>query len=198
MATAVLSAAAPAWAVRLATRPLLLNRAAVSVYLGAGLPVGEFAASRPGDGNHESWPLDWAVEAEYFAGRTWSVGFSVANTTYQDKTFPELETHLSTYAGFVRVVVPTATPVRPYLRAGMGGVQVQFQDDVDRLTAESRFTFQAGGGLLWLPNRWLGLNAQLLYCNGSTEEAYIAAIDRIVGFDSKYFAFSGGVSLFFP
>jgi opacity protein-like surface antigen len=187
-------------AVRYTSRPLLWQRTAVSGYFGGGLPVGEFSSSRGGDGNHESWPFDWAVEVEHFAGRTWSLGFSIAGTTYTDKTDASLETNLATYTGFVRVVVPTATPVRPYLRAGMGGVKLQFQDPDDRNKADTAFSFQAGGGLLWLPERWLGLNAQILYYQGGTYDSYVSGFSEptIVGFDVKYWSFSGGVSLFFP
>jgi opacity protein-like surface antigen len=196
---ALVTAAAPALAVRTIARPLLLNRTAVSGYLGAGLPVGEFSDSRDGYGNHASWPLDWAAEIEYFAGRTWSIGFSYAASTYEDKTDPALETALDTYTVFIRVVVPTASPVRPYLRAGMGGVSLQFLDPEARYKADSAFSFQVGGGLIWLPARWLGLNAQALYYNGSTSDAYLKDVpNTVVGFDVQYWAFSGGVSLFFP
>ncbi len=190
----------PASAVRYAARPLLWQRTAVSGYFGAGLPVGEFSSSRDGDGNHESWPFDWAAEIEYFAGRTWSLGFSIEGTTYQDKTDPTLETNLSTYSGFIRVVVPTATDVRPYIRGGMGGVKLQFQDPVSRNKADAAFSWQVGGGLLWLPVRWLGLNAQALYYQGGTYDSYVEGFDQptIVGFDVKYWSFTGGVSLFFP
>jgi hypothetical protein len=184
--------------VRRTPRPLLYQRTAVSGYYGAGLPVGEFADDRAGDGNHESWPPDWAVEIEHFAGRTSSIGFSIANTTYQDKTFGELETHLSTYSGFIRVVMPTATTVRPYLRFGMGGVQVQFQDEEARVDAEYSLSLQGGAGLLWMPSRWIGINAQALFYWGDTEDAYISENNTIVGFDAKYWAFAGGLSLFFP
>jgi hypothetical protein len=202
----VLASAVPAQAVRLTTRPPLLNRTAVSGYLGAGLPVGQFSDSREGYGNEASWPLDWAVEIEYFAGRTWSLGFSYASTTYEDKTTPSLQTALDTYTGFVRVVVPTASPVRPYLRAGLGGVDLEFLDPTSRYPAQSAFSWQVGGGLLWLPARWLGLNAQALYYDGSTYNSLVDGfVDAngdpqltIVGFDTQYWAFSGGVSLFFP
>ncbi len=199
VAATLMTTAAQALAVRTISRPLLLNRTAVSGYLGAGLPVGEFSDSREGYGNHASWPLDWAAEIEYFAGRTWSIGFSYAATTYEDKSDPTLETALDTYSGFIRVVVPTASPVRPYLRAGMGGVSLQFLDPAARYKANSAFSFQVGGGLIWLPARWLGLNAQALYYNGSTSDAYLKEIpNTVVGFDVQYWAFSGGVSLFFP
>jgi len=196
----LVTVAPSASAVRYTARPLLWQRTAVSGYLGGGLPVGEFSSSRDGDGNHQSWPLDWAAEVEYFAGRTWSLGFSFAGTTYKDKTEPSLETNLATYTGFVRVVVPTATPVRPYLRGGMGAVNLQFQDPDGRNKADSAFSFQVGGGLLWLPARWLGLNAQVLYYQGSTYDSLVGgfSVPTIVGFNVKYWTFSGGMSLFFP
>ncbi len=190
-----------AWAVRYAQRPLLWNRAAVSGYGGVGYPLGVFASDEvPGDGNHaDNWPYDYAVEVEYFAGRTWSMGFSAAWTTYLDNDDPSLETNLNTYSGFFRVVVPSGTAIRPYFRAGMGGMQVEFERDGEfRVDAEYAFSFQAGVGLLWLPARWLGFNAQALYYYGSTEDAYIAEDASIVGFDTQYVALSAGLSLFFP
>jgi hypothetical protein len=181
--------------------PLLYHRTAVSGFLGKGLPVGEFSDSRPGYGNHESGALDWAVEIEHFAGRTTSLGFSIANTTYEDKSDSTLETQLTTLSGFVRIVVPTATSVRPYLRFGMGGVQLEFLDPVAREDADWAFSLQGGGGLLWLPTRWLGLNAQALYYWGSTDDSVVFTTPDeivVVGFDTSYWAFSAGVSLFFP
>jgi len=205
----LLLAARDAGAVRYAQRPLLWNRTAVSGYAGGGLPVGVFGSNDiPGDGNEADWPLDWTVEVEHFAGRTWSLGFSAAFTTYEDQDDPELLTNLNTFSGFFRVVVPSNTSVRPYFRAGMGGVQVEFEQVGEyRVDADYSFSFQAGAGLLWLPRRWLGLNAQALYYWGSTEDAFIAETaglpqfdyqPTIVGFDVQYFVFAGGVSLFFP
>ena len=200
------TAAAPAFAVRVATRPLLLGRTAVSGYAGGALPVGEFSDSRPGYGNHADWPLDWAAEIEYFFGRTWSLGFSIANSTWQDKDDPLLETDLDTYSGFLRVVIPTASAVRPYLRAGMGGVDLEFLDVDERFEAESSFSFHVGGGLLWLPARWMGISAQALYYDGSTDDAYVDGfydidgnpVYTVVGFDVQYWSFTGGLSFFFP
>jgi hypothetical protein len=208
LAAAVL-AAPPASAVRVAQRPLLLNRAAVSGYAGAALAVGEFSDSREGYGNHADqsldWPPpDWAVEIEYFAGRTWSLGFSYAASSFEDKDVPALETDLDTYSGFIRIVVPTASPVRPYLRAGMGGVDLEFLDPDARYEADTAFSIHVGGGLLWLPVRWLGLNAQALYYHGSTDDEWVRDyLDEngnpvVVGFNTEYWSFTAGVSLFFP
>ncbi len=181
--------------------PLLYQRTAVSGYLGKGLPVGEFSDSREGYGNHADGAVDWAVEIEHFAGRTTSIGFSIANTEYEDKTDPSLKTQVSTYSGFVRVVVPTATAVRPYLRFGMGGVQLEFLDPVSREDSDYEFSLQGGGGLIWLPMRWLGLNVQALYYHGDTDDSVVFATDQeivVVGFDTEYWSFTAGVSLFFP
>lgn len=210
----LLLVARDAGAVRYVQRPLLWNRTAVSGYLGGGLPVGVFASDKvdaegvPVDGNEASnWPYDWTVEIEHFAGRTWSLGFSAAFTSYEDQDDPTLLTNLNTYSGFFRVVIPSNTAVRPYLRAGMGGVQVEFESETFRVDADYSFSLQAGGGLLWLPARWLGLNAQALYYYGSTEDAFIAETaalpefdyePTVVGFDTEYWVFAGGVSLFFP
>lgn len=193
------AAAAPAFAVRYVTRPLLLNRAAVSGYFGEAYPVGEFSDSRDGYGNHEAWPPGWAADIEYFAGRTWSLGFGYATTTFKDKDDPNFETNVGSYSGFIRVVVPTAFPIRQFLRGGMGGMTVEFLDPQARYKANTAFTYQVGGGLLWLPFRWLGLNAQVLYYDGSTSDEYLKDVSNtVVGFDTQYWTFTGGISLFFP
>lgn len=188
--------------VRRTPAPLLWQRTAVSGYLGKGLPVGEFADDRPGFGNQKEGAIDWAVEIEHFVGHTTSIGFSYANTEYEDKDLGDsLKTKVNTASGFIRVVIPTATPVRPYLRFGMGGVQVEFLDPVSREDSEWEFSIQAGGGLLWLPSRWLGLSAQALYYHGNTDDSVVFATSDetvVVGFNTEYWAFSAGVSLFFP
>jgi hypothetical protein len=188
--------------VRRTPPPLLWQRTAVSGYLGKGLPVGEFADSRPGFGNQESGAIDWAVEIEHFVGHTTSLGFSYANAEYKDKTLGDsLKTKVETASGFIRVVVPTATAIRPYLRFGMGGVQVEFLDPTSREDSEWEFSLQAGGGLLWLPSRWLGLSAQALYYHGNTNDSVVFATSDqtvVVGFNTEYWTFSAGMSLFFP
>ena len=196
------------YAVRYAQEPLLWHRTAVSSYLGKGYPIGVFASDElPGDGNHEAYPFDWTIEIEHFAGRTWSLGFSAAYTSYTDKTYSDLHTDLSTYSGFIRIVVPSGTAIRPYFRAGMGGQQVEFHKDNEyRFDADYAFSFQAGAGLLWLPRRWLGLNVQALYYYGATEDSYLEpeameyfglTTQPVVGFDTTYFVVAGGISLFF-
>jgi hypothetical protein len=83
----------------------------------------------------------------------------------------------------------------------MGGVQVEFLDPTSRVSADWKFSVQAGGGLLWLPSRWLGLSAQALYYHGDTSNAVVyATADQtvVVGFNVEYWAFSAGMSLFFP
>lgn len=182
--------------------PLLFQRTAVSGYLGKGLPVGEFSDSREGFGNEASGAIDWAVDIEHFVGHTTSIGFSYANTEYNDKDLGDsLKTKVSTASGFIRVVVPTATAIRPYLRFGMGGVQVEFLDPTSREDSEWEFSLQAGGGLLWLPTRWMGLSAQALYYHGDTSDSVVYATPDqtvVVGFNVEYWAFSAGLSLFFP
>jgi opacity protein-like surface antigen len=201
-AALTIAAASSAEAVtRRSAPPLLWHRTAVSGYVGYGIPVGEFADERPGYGNHESGALDWAAEIENFVGHTTSIGFSFANATYHDEDVDSLDTQLMTLSGFVRIVVPTATPIRPYLRFGMGGVQVEFLDPLTREDSDWEFSVQAGGGFLWLPERWLGINLQALYYWGDTGDSVLfSTADEIfvVGFDTSYWTFGAGLSLLFP
>ncbi|HEX6790878.1 MAG TPA: hypothetical protein VF247_06180 [Candidatus Krumholzibacteria bacterium] len=182
--------------------PLLYQRTAVSGYLGKDLPVGEFADGRAGYGNQEEGAIDWAVEIEHFVGRTTSLGFSYSEVRFDDKTLGDsLQTQVQTASGFLRIVIPTATAIRPYIRFGMGGVQLEFLDPFSREDSDWEFSIQAGGGLLWLPARWLGLNAQALYYHGSTDDSVVFTTPDeivVVGFDTEYWAFAAGVSLFFP
>ena len=186
---------------RRSTAPLLWHRTAVSGYLGYGIPVGEFADERPGYGNHKSGGLDWAAEIEHFAGHTTSIGFSFANAEFEDEDIDSLDTQLMTLSGFVRIVIPTGSGVRPYLRFGMGGVQVEFLDPLTREDSDWEFSVQAGGGFILLPERWLGINVQALYYWGDTGDSVLFTTQDeivIVGFDTSYWTFSAGLSLFFP
>ena len=203
-------AAHDALAVRYAERPLLWNRTAVSGYAGYGLPLGNFAGDDiAGDGNHDdNWPLGWSIEVEHFVARTWSLGFSASFIDFDDQDIPELHTNTNTYSGFIRIVIPTGTEIRPYLRVGAGGVQVEFeQEGAYRFDSDYAFSFQGGAGLLFLPRRWLGINLQALYYWGDTEETSLGwdaaeyfgdDVPPIVGFDTEYATFSVGLSLFFP
>lgn len=180
------------------------RRTALSGYIGVGVPIGEFASSRvdfegnPIDGNHESGALDWAVEIEHYFGPTISLGFTIANTTYKDKTFPDLETHLSTYAGYMRFMWLNRSIVYPYLRGGVGGMNAQFQDANSRSRSNTGWELQGGGGVVAMMHPNIALNGQILYNQGFIENQYIPIEDAIVGFDAKYWTFSAGLSIYFP
>ncbi len=174
------------------------NRTAISAYLGGGIPVGAFSSPRPGDGNHRSGALDWSVELEHFFAPGLSLGAGIANVTWEDRDDPTLETHLDALYGFFRYVAPSATGVAPYLRAGMGAQRVQFQDPLDRFRSDPALYVEAGAGLALRMSDNLGLNVQGTYRHAFTEDALVPDVDAIVGFDTEYWSFQGGVSLFFP
>jgi len=174
------------------------RRSALSVYAGYGLPVGEFADDRDGDGNHESGALDWSVEIEHFFAPRTSIGAMVVNSTWQDKSIPDLETDLTAFAGFLRYVIVSRAAIHPYLRLAFGGQTVQFQDSTARYKANSAFMVQAGGGLIFVLLDHLSANAQLAYTQGFAEDSYVRDLDAIVGFDTKYWTLSGGLSIYFP
>ena len=174
------------------------RRTAISGFAGYGLPVGEFASNRDGDGNHEQGAFDWSAEIDHFFAPRVSIGVTLSNTTYQDKDIPELETHLSSFAGLMRYVIVTKWALHPYLRLALGGQQVQFQDLDARYRSDSAFMMQAGGGLVLMLFDYVGINGQLTFTKGFTENTYVRDADAIVGFDTKYWTFSGGLSVYFP
>jgi hypothetical protein len=208
MLIAGLTALAPPTVSRAVTRYAQENpfyrRSAFSGYVGYGLPVAEFAAARPGDGNHESGAFDWSLELEHFFAPSVSIGVNMANTTYKDKSLPELETHLSSFAGLLRYVIVTREALHPYLRLAMGGQQVQFQNPLERYESDSAFMMQAGGGVIAMLFDYVSLNAQATFTQGFTEDAWVPDYlddqgnPTIVGFDTKYWTFSGGLSVYFP
>lgn len=174
------------------------RRTALSGFAGYGQPVGNFASDRDGDGNHESGALDWSAEIDHFFAPRVAIGVTISNSTWQDKSFPELESHLSSFAGLLRYVIVTRSALHPYLRLAMGGQRVQFQDSQERFRSNSAFMVQAGGGLLLMLFNYVSLNGQVTYTQGFTENTYVRDFDAIVGFDTTYWTFSGGVSVYFP
>jgi len=196
---AVLALAVPASALRRVPRTgPYFNRLVVSGYAGSGLTVGEFASSRPGDGNHKSGAVGYAVDVEMFFVPGVSIGATMAGHTFEDRSDPSLETNLTTFAGFLRYVAYTGDVVRPFLRIGLGGQRVQFQDRVNRFRSDFATYVQGGAGVIFRVSNSFSLDGQALYNYGFTENAYVPDADAIVGFDTKYWTLSGGVSLYFP
>jgi hypothetical protein len=179
------------------------RRSALSAYAGSGVPVGEFESSRVGDGNHETGAIDWGVDLEHFFGPRWSLGAFLANTTYLDKDDPLLETNLTNGGGFLRYVMVSHGGRQPYLRGGVRGQWVQFQDPEYRYKSNSSWMVQAGGGLIIMPFNSLSLNLQAMYNHGFTENTRVPDADIyadeqvIVGFDTQYWSLQAGVSLYF-
>lgn len=187
------------------------RRSALSVYAGRGYPVGEFESSRIGDGNHQPIPtsstslewVDWGVDLEHFFGPRWSLGAFLSSTTYQDKDDPLLETRLTNLGGFLRYVMVSQGGLHPYLRGGIGGEWVQFQDPEYRYQANAAWMVQAGGGLIIMPFDHLSLNLQAMYNQGFTSDTRVPDAELypdemvIVGFDTQYWSLQAGLSLYF-
>jgi len=179
------------------------RRSALSAYAGTGVPVGEFESSRIGDGNHETGAVDWGVDLEHFFGPRWSLGAFLSNTTYLDKDDPLLETNLTNVGGFLRYVMVSRGGLHPYLRGGVGGQWVQFQDPEYRYKSNSSWMVQAGGGLIVMPFNSLSLNLQAMYNQGFTENTRVPDAELypdervVVGFDTQYWSLQVGASLYF-
>jgi hypothetical protein len=179
------------------------RRSALSGYAGSGVPVGEFESSRIGDGNHETGALDWGVDLEHFFGTRWSLGAFLSNTTYLDKDDPLLETNLTNVGGFLRYVMVSRGGLHPYIRGGVGGQWVQFQDPEYRFKSNSSWMVQAGGGLIIMPFNSLSLNLQAMYNQGFTANTRVPDAELypdervVVGFDTQYWSLQVGASVYF-
>jgi hypothetical protein len=88
--------------------------------------------------------------------------------------------------------------LHPFLRFGVGGQRVQFQDPVDRWRSDTAWMVQAGGGVIIMMLDHMAINMQATYNQGFTEETYIPSADAIVGFDTKYWSFQAGLGIYFP
>jgi len=199
LAVAVTLAAVPSFAItRYVDDNPFHRRSALTGYAGSGYPVGEFESSRDGDGNHQPGALDWSVDLEHYVARKFSLGLTLNNTTYQDKDDELLETHLSSLGGFLRYVMVTRGGLHPYLRFGVGGQRVQFQDPDARFRSNTAWQIQAGGGLIIMMLDHFAISMQAVYNQGFTENTYIPEADAIVGFDTKFWSFQVGAGIYFP
>ena len=172
------------------------DRSSVGGHIGVGVPNGQFGSVN--NGNHESGGLDWALELEHYFGLETSLGFYFASGTYDDKEFgDELQTKLNTFGGFFRYVFILQGEVYPFIRFGLGGMEVEFDSVEENVDAERSASVDIGGGAIWMVNDNIGIKGQAVYTHGWTEEAYISAADAIVGFDVSYWAFDVGIGFYF-
>jgi hypothetical protein len=182
-------------------------RTAVSGYFGAGVAVGEFSSEKDGDGNHESGAFDWSAELEHFFAPGVSVGLNISHTSYDDKDFGgDLQTNIRIFGGFLRYVIETPGPVYPFLRLGVGSMEVEFEDAVSRVESDHSGSLHAGGGAVAMIGDYVSLNASVGYTFGFTDDAVVGdvvvledeEVVQVVGFDVQYWTFAAGVSVYFP
>jgi len=182
-------------------------RTALSGYFGAGVAVGEFSSNKDGDGNEESPAFDWSAEIEHFVYPGLSLGFNISHTSYDDKDLgADLKTNLSIFGGYLRYVIDTGGPAYPFLRFGLGSMEVEFEDPYTRDESDHSASVNVGGGGLFMIGDYVSLNASILYTFGFTDDTIVGdvieqdgeSVVQIVGFDVEYWTFAGGVSVYFP
>jgi hypothetical protein len=179
------------------TRSPFDGRTAVGGFMGVGLPVGDFSDGRLG--NHDAGGLDWSLEVEHYFGSNFSLGFSFTAGSYDDKDFgDELQTNLNTFGGYFKYVFVTNAQVHPFLRFGLGSMEVEFDSDEEIVDASRSEALNIAGGIVWMLHDNVSVNGQATYTHGWTEDAYISEADAIVGFDVSYWALDFGVSVYFP
>lgn len=204
----IVAAATPADAIRRqrSTHPFFA-RTAVSGYFGSGIAVGEFSSEKLGDGNHESPAFVWSAELEHYFAPGLSIGGNLSHSSWEDKELgAALQTNLRLFGVFLRYVVETPGPVFPFLRFGVGSMEVEFEDELERLEADHSGCIEVGGGAMARLGEHVTLNAAARYTFGFTDDALVDQIIIIdgeetaqrVGFDVQYWTFGAGVSLYFP
>lgn len=173
------------------------HRTAVGGFVGVGIPVDDFGDDRLG--NHETGGLDWSLEIEHYFGPEFSLGFSYTAGCYDDEEFgDELQTKLNTFGGYFKFVFVTHTQVHPFLRLGVGSMEVEFDSDEEKVDAGRSESVNIGGGFILMLGDYASVNGQTSYVHGWTEDAYISEADAIVGFNVSYWAFDVGVTVYFP
>lgn len=173
------------------------GRTAVSTYLGIGVPIGEFSDER--NGNHKAGGLDWSLGIEHYFDPNSSIGFSYSAARYDDKEFGDaLRTRLNTFFGYFKYTFVTRTNAHPFIRLGLGSVEVEFDSDIENVDAEFVGAFNLGGGVAVMLGDNFSVNGMAYWAYGWTDDAFIREADAIVGFDVSYWAFDVGVSVYFP
>lgn len=182
-------------------------RTALSAYFGAGVPVGEFSSKKEGEGNEEGGAFDWSAELEHFFAPGLSAGVNLSHTSYDDKTYGgQLKTNLNIFGGFLRYVIQTPGPVYPYVRFGVGSMQVEFETPDRRDKSDRVSSLHTGAGAIAMVGDHVSINGQVVYTFGFSDDAVVGepylvgdvrTVD-VVGFDVQYWTFSGGVSVYFP
>ncbi len=174
------------------------QRTAVGFDIGSGMPLGQFE----GDGAHKNGGTQWAIDAEYFFAPNVSIGGSFQRGTFDDKDLgATLQTELNSLSGFVRYTFVTDTNVHPFLRFGIGAMEVTFDgpDGTDAADYEGMIHFD--GGVFVMLGDNLSLDGMVSYGYGFTEEAFVAeTADEIflVGFDVEYVTFGVGITAYLP
>lgn len=203
----IISIAVPGHALKRQKKPPFLGRTAISGYVGANAPLGEFGqrstysdsyGSTTG-GNHETPGYNAMIEIEHYFSPNVSLGFVYNQGRWDDKDLADtLQTHTASYGGFLRFTAVTSGSIHPFVKLGMSSMRVEFDSPDEFVRSNYSPSFDAGAGLLLMVGRHLSINGTVTYTYGWTRDAYISAADAIVGFDVSYWGAMAGLSLYFP
>ena len=109
-----------------------------------------------------------------------------------------MQTKLNTLGVYVRYVFVTPGVVHPYVKFGVGSMEVKFDSPVENVDSERSGSVVLGGGVIWMVTDNISVDGQTAFTHGWTENAYIPAADAIVGFDVSHWTFTAGLSVYFP
>lgn len=177
-------------------KELFQNHLVLSLFLGAGLPSGDFSSDTLG--NHESGG-DASLEIEWYFAKQVSVGLAVSAGVFDDKDpVVDIQTTVSTVGAFIKYTLASSGKWHPYGKFGVGRTELEFEFPAFTLETESGTAIMLAAGVLGRVSDLISINGQFAYNKSSLEDAEIKGLpNTIVGFDVEYFAIDIGISFYF-
>jgi len=179
-----------------ASQELFEDHLVLSLFLGTGIPVGDFSSSDKG--NHESGGADVGLEVEWYFAKQVSVGLALWGGIYDDKDWGEdLQTNITTGGGFIKYTLPMQAKWFPYGKFGLGWTELEFEDPAVTLKTDGGAAIMLGVGILWRVSDLISVNGQTTYNYSFVEDARVKALENtVIGYDLQYIAIDVGISFY--
>lgn len=177
-------------------KELFENHLALSLFLGAALPSGDFSSTT--GGNHETG-ADVALEVEYYFSKQTSMGLAIWGAVLDDKDLGKvLQTTVATAGGFVKYTLASNGKWHPYGKFGLGVTSIELEGFGVTIESESALGIMLGAGVLGRVSDLISVNGQFSYNQSSLKDTEIKGIpNTVVGFDVQYIAIDVGISFYF-
>ena len=175
---------------------LFKDHLVLSLFLGAGLPSGDFSSDTLG--NHETGG-DASLEFEWYFAEQVSVGLVARSGVFDDKDpVVDIKTTVNTVGAFIKYTLANSGKWHPYGKFGVGSTELEFESFGETIKTESGTAIMLAAGVLGRVSDLISVNGQFAYNKSSVEDAEIKGLPGfVVGFDAEYFAINVGISFYF-